>query len=603
MRAGTLDATGGEQAPERRARQPVPSVQTAVLAVPVVILALGGWAYRYISDDGFINLRVTSQLTHGNGPVFNMGERVEAVTSPLWVAVLAVADVVTPVRLEWIAVLLGIALTLWGLVAAIGAARLLAATARPGAMVVPAGALVYAVLPPAWEYSTSALEGGLDRAWLGSVAFLLARTSRSNRSDWMDHYGLALLVGLGPLIRPDFALFWLVLVVAALACADGRGLGRRARWLLAAAAPPVVLELFRVGYYGALLPNTAYAKEAGSPRIGRGWEYLTDFLGPYWLWVPLLLLAVGALVPLLGDLVRVRARRDLALVVALVAGGLLHWAYVVAIGGDFMHARMLMPGLFALLVPVAVVPLERSRALVAATVPWAVVSLAFLRFSMPDVPVPLTGSPRALAMAMSGSEHPVTTDDWRKNAPPLNRALLDGTPGVYQGDRPLVGPDGPLRTAPGGPSVVVIGHAVGLTSYELPREAYILDGLGLGDAFAAHLELERRGLPGHEKALPPAWIWARFVDPDVPVVAGPVSVPDLIASRTGTNIEQQSDDELAEDVAVARQALTCTSVDRLLQATREPLTLGRVVDNFRDAVRLNDLRIPSDPDDAVSSLC
>lgn len=100
--------------------------------MPVVVLAVGGWAYRYTSDDGFINLRVTSHLVHGNGPVFNMGERVEAVTSPLWVAVLAVADLTTPVRLEWIAVLLGSALTLLGLVAAMGAARLLATAARPG---------------------------------------------------------------------------------------------------------------------------------------------------------------------------------------------------------------------------------------------------------------------------------------------------------------------------------------------------------------------------------------------------------------------------------------------------------------------------------------
>jgi arabinofuranosyltransferase len=206
-------------------------------------------------------------------------------------------------------------------------------------------------------------------------------------------------------------------------------------------------------------------------------------------------------------------------------------------------------------------------------------------------------------MVVSGSEHPVTTDDWGKDPVPLDEGVGESTSGLYQADRRLEGRDGPLRTAPGGPTVVVIDHAVGLTSYLLPRDVYVLDGLGLGDAFTAHLELERRGLPGHEKALPPAWIWARFVAPDAPVVAGAVRVPELIASQTGTNIEQQSRRELAEDVAAARHVLTCPAVDRLVRATREPLTLGRVVDNFRDAVRLNALRIPSDPADAEEALC
>ena len=66
--------------------------------------------YRHVADDAVINLRVTAQLLAGNGPVFNPGERVEAVTSPLWVAVLTVSSVLTPVRLEWLAVVLGIAL-------------------------------------------------------------------------------------------------------------------------------------------------------------------------------------------------------------------------------------------------------------------------------------------------------------------------------------------------------------------------------------------------------------------------------------------------------------------------------------------------------------
>ena len=64
-------------------------VRWALLATPVIVLAERTWALRWMSDDGFINLRIVSQLVHGHGPVFNIGERVETSTSPLWVFVLA----------------------------------------------------------------------------------------------------------------------------------------------------------------------------------------------------------------------------------------------------------------------------------------------------------------------------------------------------------------------------------------------------------------------------------------------------------------------------------------------------------------------------------
>ena len=80
-------------------------------AVPVVVLAVQGYRFRWVTDDGFIYFRVVEQLQAGNGSVFNVGERVEIFTSPLWLAVLTIADVVAPVRLEWLAVLLGIGLS------------------------------------------------------------------------------------------------------------------------------------------------------------------------------------------------------------------------------------------------------------------------------------------------------------------------------------------------------------------------------------------------------------------------------------------------------------------------------------------------------------
>ena len=141
-------------------------VNVVLLSLPVLYLADRAWDRRWMSDDGFITLRVVKQLLHGNGPVFNVGERVEASTSALWTYVLAAADAVVPGRLEWTAVVLGIVLTLAGVaLATAGAVALLGDRGR-GVLLVPAGAAVLAALTPVWTFSSSGLEGGLSsRGW------------------------------------------------------------------------------------------------------------------------------------------------------------------------------------------------------------------------------------------------------------------------------------------------------------------------------------------------------------------------------------------------------------------------------------------------------
>ena len=75
----------------------------ALLLVPAAVIIWCGWRHRWTADDGFINLRVVRQVLDGNGPVFNAGRHVETGTSPAWIAELSFLDVVTPLRLEWIA--------------------------------------------------------------------------------------------------------------------------------------------------------------------------------------------------------------------------------------------------------------------------------------------------------------------------------------------------------------------------------------------------------------------------------------------------------------------------------------------------------------------
>ena len=47
----------------------------ATIALPVLLLAVAAWQYRWMSDDGFINLRIVHNITSGHGPVFNVAMR------------------------------------------------------------------------------------------------------------------------------------------------------------------------------------------------------------------------------------------------------------------------------------------------------------------------------------------------------------------------------------------------------------------------------------------------------------------------------------------------------------------------------------------------
>src|SRR5690606_5915438 len=214
---------------------------------------------------------------------------------------------------------------------------------------VPFGAIVFVAVTPVWVFATSGLETGLVFGWLGACLWVLARWATAPHPPLSP--SAAVVLGLGWLIRPELALFSAAFVALVVAAHWRDGRRRHGLHLLAAAAAlPAAYQLFRMGYFASLVPNTAIAKEAGDGRWSRGWAYLRDFADPYWLWVPALGLALGGYLPLAG---RLHTRRARLVVATFAVGGLADIAYMVTVGGDYIHARLLLPGFFAVCVPVA----------------------------------------------------------------------------------------------------------------------------------------------------------------------------------------------------------------------------------------------------------
>jgi len=643
---------GAAPAPTTHRRRPVSRwLRWSPVAAVVVALLAVSWQRRWMSDDGFINLRVVRQLGAGNGPVFNDGERVEVATSPLWLYLLAAGRLVTRARHEWVAVLGGLATTAGAVVvAAAGATRL----HRIRGPLLPLGLVVFVAPSIVWDYTTGGLENGLSWLWWAATFALVVRATVGEERT--GPLAAAFVTGLAPLVRPDLVLpgaifgAWLAWRVLRDPVAtpgerpaaepgeepgrgpgeqpDGRGerpedgsveqpatesgtgsagvrVRRGVRLVVVAGALPGAYQLFRMGYYGQVLPNTVYAKEGGLAWWDRGLRYVGDLVVSYWLWVPLL--ACGAVLVALAASGLRRVPGWLPAVVVSVVAALAHAALVARAGGDYMFGRLLLPALFGLVLPVAVVPVPARvgrRAVlavgggaVALAAGWALVTAVWVR--PVDHPAWI-GDERAGVVAETGVAHPVGVE--------AHVAYLEGRGvdlvGFDRGEPALaLGPDGPRLgpLAPGEPHVVIFG-AMGAVPFRLPVEVRVADALGLADPVVAHVRLEHRGeVPGHEKYLRTIW-WAARVLPDD--VAFPPSYDQPLILVVDPPPPRSADPAVvAEQRRRIVAALGCGRLADLRAAYTQPLTPGRFVRNVVRAPLLHGFRFSRVPEVAQHELC
>jgi arabinofuranosyltransferase len=574
--------------------------------VPLLLLGWQGYAMRWTADDAFIDFRIVRNLLAGFGPVYNVGERVEAYTSPVWLGMLTLGAALTH-QVEQTAVFLALILSLAGAAAGIAASVRLQNRiwvddrfGESGPLLVPLGALVFAVLPPVWDFATSGLEMSLAVFWLGSSYLLLSRVLLSaspanpdepTQTIWRQHLG-ALVIGLGVLIRPDLGIFEVAflgaLVIFRPAASQASRRTGSVLLLASALALPVLYEAFRMGYFAELVPSTAIAKEAGSADWSQGWSYVVDFFGTYFLPVPLVVLGVWWYCG--HQLVKFRNDKPaLALVLAPTTAAVLTAIYIVRLGGDFMHGRFWIPVVFSLLLPVLVVPLLRfprlgalpSVAAAGIVVVWSVACAASLRLPYDRIGPNGISDERSYYAAASGKPNPVTAGDFagedlaQDGLNLRSKANAPAAPRIVLVDQPENGEQAQLKSLPLRPDMpaeitIVDGRdAIGITGFDAGSRVHIVDRLGLADPLAAHLAAPPSGRPGHLKRLPNEWWIARYVDP----------------AENG---------RVTASIQAAHQALRCPTIAALLHSVEDPLTPQRFLQNILLSPTLTFFRIDGD---------
>ena len=314
----------------------------------VLVLALLMFAYvfvntAWVTEDAFITFRSVDQLLAGNGPVWNLGERVQVYTHPLWYGLLAVT---TGLGLPsyWAALLLS-GLCLIGVLALLFhlARRLERSASKGNASEAPGrprtASLLLALLfllslsRSFIDYSSSGLENPLLHLLL--LAYLAVYLSDQPLP---KRFALTTFIyGLLFLTRPD----GIILLTPASVLLWGQMLKQRQPWLrstLLALSPAIAWELFSLIYYGSPVPNTALAKlnmDYPAALLHRNaWAYFHRSAQFDPLALPLIVMALVA--GLLQGL-----RRSNGLLRALTLGLVLQLGYIIHVGADYMLGRFL----------------------------------------------------------------------------------------------------------------------------------------------------------------------------------------------------------------------------------------------------------------------
>ncbi len=427
-----------------------------LLALFGVVVLRTAW----MCDDAYITLRTVDNFVHGYGLRWNVAEKVQTFTHPLWLLAGTVAYLLTREAFYTILVLsMAISLAAVGLM--VFRSR---ATGRAAAL----AALMLLASRAFMDYSTSGLENPLTHLLIVVFLIRLRDEAPSGRRLLI----LSVSAGLATLNRMDtFLLFAPALIYALL---EERGRFGWARGLRIAASgflPFILWEAFAVLYYGFPLPNTALAK------LGTGIDSFTMIRhGFYYLWNsvrvdPVTLTVIGS--ALIASAVR-RRKRELA----VAAGIALYLLYAVKIGGDFMSGRFLS----APFLTAVVLLMQMDTVVVRWGRPVLAVLVVALGFATP-YPSILSGRTFGAAPENLMDRHGIC--DERRYYFGMTGMLNDSS----TGEKPSHAATQTGRTARQAMTPLIAEGAVGVTGFFAGPAVHIVDYHALGDALLSRMPM------------------------------------------------------------------------------------------------------------------
>ena len=275
--------------------------------------------FAWVGDDAQITLRQVWNFVQGHGITFNIPDRVQAFTHPLWFLILSSASFITQ-ELYYTTATLSIAFAISSVLLLLK----LELNQERNNITIITPVLLLLFSWSFFDYTTSGLENPLTFFLVGLLLYLLSK------EDWRDHLQLSFtLMALLVLTRFDYFVLFLPLALLLLfEC----GSFKKAFF---AVLPGIILlflwHSFATFYFGFPFPNTYYSKlGTGLPiqlYINNGLEYLNS-----------LKLDTSSTFIIVNAVLLTIINKN-RILISLSVGLLFYLLYIIWSGGDFMLGR------------------------------------------------------------------------------------------------------------------------------------------------------------------------------------------------------------------------------------------------------------------------
>lgn len=281
----------------------------------------------WVGDDAFITFRSIDNVVNGHGLTWNVGERVQVFTHPLWMFVMTFFYFFTR-EAFFTSIIVSIILSL---ATVIFISRVIVKN-RAFALI----AVVLLTISKSFtDYTTSGLENALSYLLTAIFLYILFKETYTRK----HLFTLSLLGSLIILNRMDLLLIIFPPLCYALwnyykKHKTIKSIVNAVLIMAAGFLPLIMWELFSLFYYGSVFPNTYYAKLNNSFTIPwllkRAVKYYINSL----VWDPFTLLTIA-----FACIAVIFVPRKKALYIAILAGVLLYLGYILKIGSGFMSGR------------------------------------------------------------------------------------------------------------------------------------------------------------------------------------------------------------------------------------------------------------------------
>ena len=281
----------------------------------------------WIHDDAYITFRTVDNFVNGYGLTWNVAERVETYSNPLWMFLVSIPYFFTN-EIYYTSIILSITVSV--IVILIFAFKI--SKTVIGAIL---GVTIFIFSKPFIDFSTSGLEDPLTHLIL--AIFLIVYIKSMKRFNFKTLFLLSIITAFGTINRLDTVVFFLpCLAFVFLKLPKIKG----AYVTVIGLIPAIIWKGLAIFYYGFPFPNTAYAKvlNTGVDKTviaQQGAFYFENLM--IWHPVTFFIIMVGMAVPFI-----IKEKR----LIPVTLGIVLYLIFILQSGGDYMSGRLFTAPLF-----------------------------------------------------------------------------------------------------------------------------------------------------------------------------------------------------------------------------------------------------------------